>query len=253
MTGRPERNLTDANAQAFMLSGGSHAILLVHGFTGTPGHMRPLGEALHHRGYSVQAITLPGHGSRLEDMRGYQPEDYIRCVSETAAKLQERYMRVTVAGLSMGGLLALITAAHMDIDSVVALSAPLRTVNKLLPFAGMIAPLLPVIHWKPRDETETSLQASYDYGYPGFPARAGRSLHRLILLTRNILGKINCPVLAVQSRADHTVSADSMNMIMSNINSAKKTSCWLTDAPHVITLSEELDTLVCAMLAFLAA
>ena len=50
------------NAWPFFLEGGEHAVLLTHGFTGTPAHMRPLGEYLHAQGFTVQGILLPGHG-----------------------------------------------------------------------------------------------------------------------------------------------------------------------------------------------
>src|SRR2546427_411191 len=41
--------------------------LLVHGFTGTPEEMRPLGEALAARGFPVYAVRLAGHGTDVAD------------------------------------------------------------------------------------------------------------------------------------------------------------------------------------------
>src|SRR5436309_331310 len=42
--------------------------LLVHGFTGTPEEMRPLGEALAARGFPVHAVRLAGHGTDVAEL-----------------------------------------------------------------------------------------------------------------------------------------------------------------------------------------
>src|SRR2546429_9501847 len=42
--------------------------LLVHGFTGTPEEMRPLGEALAARGFPVYAVLLAGHGTDVAEL-----------------------------------------------------------------------------------------------------------------------------------------------------------------------------------------
>ena len=61
-------DLSSPLAQPFFFPEGEHAVLLMHGFTGSPAHMRKLGEALHARGFAVRGILLPGHGGVPEDM-----------------------------------------------------------------------------------------------------------------------------------------------------------------------------------------
>ena len=68
MSKRPVVDFSSPVCQPFFLEGGSHAVLLIHGFTGSAGHMRPLGEALHAQGFTVQGINLPGHATSMEDM-----------------------------------------------------------------------------------------------------------------------------------------------------------------------------------------
>ena len=43
-------------------------VLLVHGFTGSPASMRPWGEFLNSKGYTVRVPLLPGHGTQPEDL-----------------------------------------------------------------------------------------------------------------------------------------------------------------------------------------
>ena len=48
-------------AEPFYFPGNSTGCLLIHGFTGTPKEMRPLGDFLADKGYSVLGIRLSGH------------------------------------------------------------------------------------------------------------------------------------------------------------------------------------------------
>ena len=51
-------------------------VLLVHGFTGSPPSMRPWGEFLHSKGYSVRVPLLPGHGTRVEELNKVKWEEW---------------------------------------------------------------------------------------------------------------------------------------------------------------------------------
>jgi pimeloyl-ACP methyl ester carboxylesterase len=61
-------------------------VLLCHGFTGTPQSMRPWGEYLSDRGYSVSIPLLPGHGTTWQEMNQTRWED---CRCAFAGKLLE--------------------------------------------------------------------------------------------------------------------------------------------------------------------
>src|SRR5438270_13533902 len=87
------------------------ACLLIHGFTGSPWDMRPLGDALAARGYRVKGVRLPGHGGEPEAMAGVSARDWEEAC-ETALDSLASTPRVFVAGLSMGALLALLLAAR---------------------------------------------------------------------------------------------------------------------------------------------
>src|SRR5687768_7646312 len=90
----------------FELGRGEDACLLLHGFTGSPWDVRPLGEALAARGLYVRAIQLPGHGSTPEALLQVTRQDWLRAAAQALLSLRE-YRRTFVVGLSMGALLAL--------------------------------------------------------------------------------------------------------------------------------------------------
>src|SRR5690606_34792468 len=56
-------------AEPFRHERGETAVLLCHGFTGSPQSLRPWAEHLAGRGLTVSLPLLPGHGTRWEDLR----------------------------------------------------------------------------------------------------------------------------------------------------------------------------------------
>ncbi|MFA6032646.1 MAG: carboxylesterase, partial [Myxococcota bacterium] len=57
-----------SGAGPFEIGTGRRGVLLVHGFTGTPFEMRPLGDGLAAAGYRVACPALAGHATRWEDL-----------------------------------------------------------------------------------------------------------------------------------------------------------------------------------------
>ena len=73
----------------------------------------------------------------------------------------------------------------------------------------------------------------------------------LMAQARRHLSLIRCPLLAVQSHGDQTISADSLDIIMQGVSSPVRASLWLESAPHVCTISPEYGKIVDAMDEFL--
>jgi len=55
-------------AEPFFHSGGSTGVLLCHGFTGSPGTLRPWADYLAEAGLTVSLPRLPGHGTTWQEM-----------------------------------------------------------------------------------------------------------------------------------------------------------------------------------------
>ena len=237
----------------FFHAGGDQGVLLVHGFTGSVAHMRPLGDALADLGYTVMGINLPGHATTEADMKRSDWKQWLSAARDAAVRLKRHCTTVTVAGLSMGGLLALLLAAEGYADACVTLSAPLPTRNRLAWLAPIVAPIYPRIGKAPTDERHTMIDAAFDFGYAGFPTAKTGDLQHLIRLARRNLPLVVCPLLVVQSTGDRTVRQDSADTIMRLAGSTRKQKLELQGVHHVCTLSPALPTIVSAMDAFLQA
>jgi carboxylesterase len=105
-------------------TGADVGALLVHGFTGSPYDVRPLGTALHEIGVDAHALMLPGMARdimRLNEMTG---EIWQQAVDAEWERVSSRYERTILLGYSLGGALATIAAAKRKPDLLV-LIAPL--------------------------------------------------------------------------------------------------------------------------------
>ena len=96
-------------AEPFLLPGGRHGVLLIHGFTGLPAELRLLGEYLNARGFTVLAIRLAGHGTTVEDLSRMEHEDWMDSVRDGYAILSGACDRISVVGHSMGAVFAALS------------------------------------------------------------------------------------------------------------------------------------------------
>jgi pimeloyl-ACP methyl ester carboxylesterase len=101
------------------------ATLLLHGLSASPRQFMGIAQALYERGHNVFVPRLPRHGysNRLSEalatMNAAQLEACARDSLEVARGLGER---VTVAGFSLGGLLAAYLGQFERVDRAVAIS-----------------------------------------------------------------------------------------------------------------------------------
>ena len=237
-------------AQPFAYPQGEHGVLLIHGFTGSPAHMRLLGESLRDQGFAVRGICLPGHGTTPEDMLRCTWQDWLLSVRLAAREMAGQYRYVSAAGLSMGGVLALLLAEEMALTACVPISAPMGTANRFRVLAPVIAPFCPLLK-KRVDPARAALVSGYDIGYEVTPTAALRHLSVLMRRARQHLSLIRCPVLAVQSRGDRVIAGDSLRIILDGVSSRKKAALWLEEAPHVCTISPEYPKIAAGMARFL--
>ena len=250
MTRRPEADFTREECRPFLLEGGDHAVLMIHGFSGSIAQLRPVADRLHQHGYTVRGFNLPGHASRMEDMACCTWQEWLHTAKAEFAALKERCPNVSVVGHSMGGVLAMLLAQQMDVAAVVPIAAPTAVQSRLLPFARFASPFVKNIWWPVRNDGEA--KSPYNLGYPGFPTRSAAELNVLIRMARRNLHAITCPILVVQSRRDETIVPESAETILKGVSSAKKGVMWLVDAPHLCTIGKDVDRIALAACELLA-
>ncbi len=78
-----------------------------------------------------------------------------------------------------------------------------------------------------------------------------KALQKLVLQVRSEIDMIYAPIFVVQARHDEVIDPDSANIIYEQVESNDKELKWYENSSHVITLSEEKDTLHEDILNFL--
>src|SRR5579871_2854406 len=121
------RAVAGVDAGPFAFDGDRRGLLVVHGFTGTPFEVRPCGEALNARGFTVVGPRLAGHGGSIGELSSTRWPDWYATVENAFDELRARCDAVALCGLSLGGLLTLELARRRreQVAAIAVLSVPL--------------------------------------------------------------------------------------------------------------------------------
>jgi len=222
-------------AEPWSSAGGSHGVLVLHGFTGNPQSMRPLAEAVAAAGYTVELPLLPGHGTVIEDMVGTRWPDWRGAAERSYEELAARCERVVVTGLSMGGTLSCWLAATRPEICGIAVVNPMvdppnadyrAAVESLLDGGSEVAPGI---------GSDIAKEGVAEYAYEGAPLRAALSFFDGVEELRPNLHAIRCPVLLFSSRQDHVVDPSSGDVLASAVSGPVE-RVFLERSYHVATL-----------------
>ncbi|MEU5309698.1 alpha/beta fold hydrolase [Streptomyces sp. NPDC021562] len=237
-------------AEPYRHAGGEVGVLLCHGFTGSPQSLRPWAEHHAAHGLTVSLPLLPGHGTRWEDMQVTGWQDWYAEVDRELRLLRERCSRVFVAGLSMGGTLALRLAARngTGVDGVVIVN-PANKVH------GLSAYALPVARHLVRTTrgiaSDIAKPGAAEVGYDRVPLHCAHSLRNFFRTVDGELPRVTQPLLLLRSTRDHVVPAVDSARILSRVSSADVTEVVLEQSYHVATLDHDADRIFEESLTFI--
>ena len=191
---------------------GARAVLLLHGFTGSPWEVRLLGEALAARGFLVHAPRLPGHGSTPEAMEGIGWADWVSAAESAFDELAKAHRHVSVVGLSMGALLGVIVAARrvdqvrglVLLAPVARLRAPAARLLRLVRKTALPR-LLPAWLEKRTIDLELDDERAAAPILPRYPLASVLDLFRVQDLAEALAPQVRCPALLIAAASDHVV------------------------------------------------
>ena len=218
---------------------------MVHGFGDTASLMEPMGTYLSDRGMTTKGITLPGHGTSLEEFANISNQQLLGVVEKEYTALKKQCESVVTVGFSMGGLLALQLATMRDLEGVVTICAPvfprggvagekiIKSVAKVGAVFGANIPKLGMTSLADKTLSE------YLAGYRSYPARSVLRLVELMETTRGVLTRVNAPLLVVQSRRDDVVWKNSGEFIMGSVRSKEKSFIRLENSRHKAPLDRD--------------
>jgi len=201
--------------------------------------LRKLGNYLADKGLTVFAPLLPGHGTVPEDLYAVGWEDWAKAIENSYQELKKKTDKIFVAGVSMGGNLAIhLTANHPEIRGIITMGTPLFIRKHFLRF---ILPILKRIH--------PMMNKSYpDYvrkeilenkrHYWSFPTKSIQDAIDGMNDSDKNLKKIKRPALVMQSTKDHILKTSNARMLFRKLGTSMKDKelVWVHDSDHVFII-----------------
>ena len=238
-------------AEPYRHEGGDTGVLLCHGFTGSPQSLRPWAKQLAARGLTVSLPLLPGHGTRWEDMQLTGWQDWYAEVDRELRSLRERCAEVFVAGLSMGGTLALrLAAKHGEAVRGAVVVNPANRMHGFSPYALPVARHL--VRTTRGIASDIAKEGGAELGYDRVPLHAAHSLRNFFRLVDGELPQVTQPLLLLRSPQDHVVPPADSARILSRVSSHDVTEILLEQSYHVATLDHDADRIFDESLGFIA-
>ncbi len=201
-------------------------VLLIHGFTSSPGDFRELAKFLAEKNITVYVPLLPGHGTHPRDLRKTSYKDWISAAQQ-ALNLLDTEKRF-VLGYSMGGTIALHLAAQNDLNGVISINAVMFLESRYIPFI----PLIELVETYTAKKAEDIVQFIDEkrVAYDSIPLDSIVELQKLTSIVQ--LSDITEPILIFQADNDKIVSPNSANYIYDNIMSDDRELIFLLNSTH---------------------
>lgn len=245
----PQSAVVAPGAEAYAGGTGPIGVLLCHGFTGSPRGLRPWAEHLQAAGFRVSVPRLPGHGTSWPEMNLTRWTDWYSEVSTAFAALEKECDQIFVAGLSMGGALALRLGEELGdrVSGLVLVNPAINLIDprmKILPVMRIMGSLAGIAN-------DIAKPGQDEGAYDRTPLHALYSQSFLWSAVRADLAKITQPLLVYRSLNDHVVDPSSVELITAGVRSEDQTYRELTRSYHVAILDYEAEEIFDGTVAFI--
>lgn len=233
------------------ISGGTgrRGVLLCHGFTGSPLSLTAWADHLIAAGFRVEVPRLPGHGTRWQELDVTSWQDWYDCDEQAFHRLRRSCDEVHVAGLSMGGALALRLAERHpeDVSSLVLVNPSIGSADRRMRVVGA---LKHVVHSIPSIAGDIAKPGIEEHGYE---RTSLRGVHELTKLWRDVadsLDAVSAPVLMFVSDTDHVVDQTSGDLIRRGLHPDSLEVVALANSYHVATMDHDAEEIFSRSVTF---
>ncbi|MDA3812162.1 MAG: alpha/beta fold hydrolase [Spirochaetaceae bacterium] len=219
------------------------AVLIIHGYTGYAGEYYELAHTLNEEGYTISLPRLPGHGTNRQDFLKTGWKDWLQHIQNTYFDLKARFSSVSIVGLSMGGVLALILSSRFNPEKIVLLAPAMAVSDKVFYFTPLLKFFKKEVpkFWQPEEKDSADIRfLGREYWSCSFPGQLA-NLYKLMRMAKKGLNKITSPTLILLSEIDDSVPLSSGDIIEKGLSHCEVKKIILKNSPHVLLSGEEKD------------
>jgi carboxylesterase len=240
-------------AVEYFRPGGVDAVLLCHGFAGSPYDLRELADLLAEAGATVCVVRLAGHGTDPRDLAATTIDDWRSSIDSALSRLG-RIRSLLLVGNSFGGnlLIDLSIRRKLPVSGFVLLSTPAFTHGEA--WKRLLLPL--VLPWKfsvKKSWVKNEGRSHYlnKGSYVEIPLRAYRQfLLFLRAVSRAQFRLISAPVLLLYSLHDTVIKPKSAEFIYQQVATEDRQIVWVDDTYHSPLTSKKKRQLYITILDF---
>ncbi|AMO23166.1 hypothetical protein GCM10027034_43750 [Ramlibacter solisilvae] len=249
-------------------------VFLIHGLGGTQYDLGSMHKRLKNAGFVTHALTLPGHGTRPEDLAGVRADDWIQAVRAKYLEVLGQHEVLHVMGMCMGALLAVETVKREQHTKgrLVALAPPVYIDGWATPWYRSLRPLLYLVPRVPermkveeedpygikneqlRAIVKAKFQRGENFHYGWVPLACIREVDRLRGAVMRGLDRIRCPTLVVHARQDELTSLRSAHFLVEHIGAGKRAGqarmVVLEDSYHMVCVDNDREIVAKNVLEF---
>ncbi|MFJ4028452.1 alpha/beta hydrolase [Paenarthrobacter sp. NPDC089989] len=212
----------------------STGIAICHGFTGSPLSVLPWAEYLAERGFAVSVPLLPGHGTNWRDLATTRWQDWYRTFEKSYLDLAGQTNACFVAGLSMGGAVALRVASLHPVPGVVLVNPGLSFYDRRVRYVGALKYVMRTT--SPIEEEKPTAAATEDGDYSKTPLQSVHELKKLFRHATRALPQVDAPALVFKSAVDGVIPPSSVATIAKHLDPSRLRVVSLPGSGHVATL-----------------
>lgn len=242
---------------SFEIPGKMPAVLLIHGFGGSPYDLKPLTEKLVKNNIAVYSILLSGHGTSPKDLLKVGEGDWYKEVLSAYDYLDKKYGKVSVVGFSIGGALAIKLATERPVKRIALISPYFKAkrhwyyFNSLQWWAKRINNVISFVRKLKIGQINSHNGLSQYIAYKHLPLKSIEIPERIGEESFSIVSKVKCPILVLHSQGDNVADFEKSYQAFQKIDSVNKEFVKYKKSNHIILYDYDAQDALNRLMGFL--
>lgn len=239
-------DLNDSNFhQPLFLKSGDYGILIIHGFSSSPGQVSALAFKLHEEKFTVSVPLLAGHGTTPDDLEKTDAQDWYHSAEIALLELKKSVKKIIIIGASFGGNLAfhLCRQYPKDVVGLISIMTPVHFYHERSLYLLIRLAVKFFRSIRKKGSSGVGIKNNQEFNdvgsYISLPLKSLLDFYRFIRQnTRNDLKVITKPILIIQTKKDGVIKPSSANSIYNLISSKEKKIFWIDSKYHAVPWPE---------------
>ena len=220
--------------------GKNPAILLIHGFGGSPTDLQPIINDLTNRHIAFEAILLEGHGKNPSDLMYTNYWQWLHQSSLAFDKVKMRFRQLILPGVTMFDIIARSLSTQKDVNKLIVIS-PFFQITKKWYYFGTIeswsqrfSSIIPYVKKLKIGQINDPKGLAKYIAYQYLPLKAIGQLHQIGEIATYKCSEVNQHILWFHSTSDNVSDYNQSFQAFNTLASNNKTFIKYSKSNHIL-------------------